>query len=316
LSAAAVHHAAPVDTTAAPARAAVEAKSVAPPAPANADGGPDGENVTGGPTDAAQSAAPEQGDGEDAAAGGGGNAGTTSPERTAEDGASAVDPVEVSSSSDSAGPDATVIPSETTIPAAATADFVPVGVNPTSTAAPVVDDTAPPSFVAAAVQTAASVDVVLGSVARSAFNSRVPIAASAVGQAAADSLPVAVIHTLQGAAAPAAAAIASHLAAAPDVPSVADAAARAILALHQPDAGTLFADAIAAFVHDSAALGTLAAITMAPTTGMHTRAWAASAAVIAADAVLLGQWYAARRREQRLRRRVGEASLPFCTRNI
>ena len=73
-----------------------------------------------------------------------------------------------------------------------------------------------------------------------------------------------------------------------------EAAASSLMDLGRPDALTTFADAIAGFAHESAALGT--AMSAVAT---HGGAWAATFAVLSADVVLIGYWRATRRRNVR-----------------
>lgn len=140
--------------------------------------------------------------------------------------------------------------------------------------------------------------------AHTVFSTRAVLAVSAVERAGVQAIP-AMLRTLLGNAGPAADALPASpgAPATPDVADLADLAARAMTTLGRPDAVAAFADAIAGFAHESAALGSLAtaetAFFHAP--GGHGRAWAVSAAVVAADTILIGQWYGARRRAARRR---------------
>lgn len=85
----------------------------------------------------------------------------------------------------------------------------------------------------------------------------------------------------------------SFATAAPIVVQETAALAQAVVHVNPIDAVATFSDALAAFARDCAGIGT--AKVDAP--GSH-RAWAITGAVLAADAILIGQWYARRSRNQ------------------
>ena len=85
----------------------------------------------------------------------------------------------------------------------------------------------------------------------------------------------------------------SFAAAAPIVIQETAAVAQAVIHVNPIDAVATFSDALAAFARDCAGIGT--AKVDAPTP--H-RAWAITGAVLAADVILIGQWYARRSRNQ------------------
>jgi len=80
-------------------------------------------------------------------------------------------------------------------------------------------------------------------------------------------------------------------------------AAQMLLDRGQLDAMAAFATAVANFAQESLAIGTV--VTSQAT---HTRAWAVTVGVVAVDAVLIGRWYAMRRRRQRA---IDAATFPF-----
>jgi hypothetical protein len=84
----------------------------------------------------------------------------------------------------------------------------------------------------------------------------------------------------------------------------ASAAALAVPGLMQFNAMTAFADAMAEFAHESAALSTVLAVV-----GDHRRAWAVTAGTLIVDAILIGQWQTRRRRNARRNRVGAEGSL-------
>jgi len=89
-----------------------------------------------------------------------------------------------------------------------------------------------------------------------------------------------------------------------------EAAAGLLLNLSRPDALATFADAMAGFAHESAAVDAVLA-----TAQSRSLPWIVTAAVLGADAVLLGHWYAARRNERR-RLAAEHDRLPFSIRSI
>ena len=85
----------------------------------------------------------------------------------------------------------------------------------------------------------------------------------------------------------------SFAAAAPIVVQETAAVAQAVIHINPIDAVATFSDSLAAFARDCAGIGT--AKVDAPSS--H-RAWAITGAVLATDAILIGQWYARRSRNR------------------
>ncbi len=85
----------------------------------------------------------------------------------------------------------------------------------------------------------------------------------------------------------------SFAAAAPIVMQETAAVAQAVVHVNPIDAVATFSDALAAFARDCAGIGTTKVDAPDPR-----RAWAITGAVLAADAILIGQWYARRSRNQ------------------
>lgn len=85
----------------------------------------------------------------------------------------------------------------------------------------------------------------------------------------------------------------SFAAAAPIVMQETAAVAQAVVHVNPIDAVATFSDALAAFARDCAGIGTAKVDAPDPR-----RAWAITGAVLAADAILIGQWYARRSRNQ------------------
>jgi hypothetical protein len=77
-------------------------------------------------------------------------------------------------------------------------------------------------------------------------------------------------------------------------PETAEAAASSLLDVTRSDGMIAFADAMANFAHDSAALGN-----MVDAAGSHARAWATTAGVLIVDAILITSWHESRRRKGR-----------------
>jgi hypothetical protein len=88
---------------------------------------------------------------------------------------------------------------------------------------------------------------------------------------------------------------------------VANAAVPMLLDFGRTEAIASFADALAGFAHESAALGN--AITTAA--GTHTRAWAVTFAVLGVDAILIGYWRASRHSSKSRSRRAVRRRTPF-----
>ena len=88
---------------------------------------------------------------------------------------------------------------------------------------------------------------------------------------------------------------------------VANAAVPMLLDFGRTEALASFADALAGFAHESAALGD--AINTA--TGTHARAWAVTFAVLGVDAILIGYWRASRYSSKSRSRRAGLKRTPF-----
>jgi len=70
----------------------------------------------------------------------------------------------------------------------------------------------------------------------------------------------------------------------------------ALLGLGRPDVLGTFADAITSFAHESAAAAAAAAGTLLASSETHYYKWEVTGAVLGIDALLIGHWYAIRRR--------------------
>ena len=85
-----------------------------------------------------------------------------------------------------------------------------------------------------------------------------------------------------------------------------------LLGLGHPDILGTFADAITSFAHESAAAAAAAVGTMLTAPETHYYKWEVSGTVLGIDALLIGHWFAIRRR----RRHAAAAMPPFSTRAI
>jgi hypothetical protein len=95
-------------------------------------------------------------------------------------------------------------------------------------------------------------------------------------------------------------------------PRIIKSTADALLSLTRPDLLATFADAITNFAHESA---TTVADTLLAAPETHYYKWQVTAAVLGVDALLVGHWYAARRR-QRAAAATAAHSNPFSTQTL
>ncbi|MDB5323466.1 MAG: hypothetical protein JWN40_5097 [Phycisphaerales bacterium] len=309
LSTAAPHAVAASDKAAAAVHAAAAPTTPAPAARSgNVNGGPDGQNVSGGPAEASQAPPAQSSD----------NAETASTADQGEIAPSLPAPTTGESSNQSEGSDAAQTSSS---------GQVNIGEAPTQTSDN--SESASATESASAAKSASTTFYAAGGLqgvapqarvvafdghgdgapvelARTAFNSRRPIEAEAV-----ESHLTQVMATIPQASftviADAVTTMAQPLRGAPPL---AEATIRALLKLSRPDALATFADAIAGFAHESAAVGTLLAVTET-----HRFPWVVTTGVLGVDAVLVGHWYAARRERQR-RIAAERDRLPFSVRCI
>ena len=291
LSSATAHNPAPVSSPASAQYAAIAAPTPSTGDTGNVNGGPDGEDVTGGPSSDNQ-VSPSQGNS---------NAnGEPADTSNAQDGnqVDASDVVGTTSSGQEASGNV-IDPTRGT-------DGGPTGVvvQPESVERPQGVDIAVPSKVTEAVLEASQETGHAGMQALASsgefrhpeathtiFNSCHPITATLITASQSADTHAPIPHT--------AAEIVGRAEADTVVPPrgeapIVEQAARALWDFGRFDLLSSFADTIAGFAHESAAVGTLVAEAQT-----HNVAWTVSAIVLGADAILVGHWYAARRRAAR-----------------